>query len=281
LGNNAGQILVVTVNHSTSPFVELMLRTLFLTNDVNALDLRIVVLDNSSKDEGIEQLKEYLKGQDIALVQTGLDDAVQVEKHGAALTDFVMKNNDCSHYLFLDSDMWFFETQTIPTMLAELECASDGVFANQARIRGYFAHRIIEADGYQWAEDCPPAFETVCNGMRYEMLLAKRCSPVCSLVSNTNTFRKVVEAVGLGPATRFGVGRAFHNDTFGLMTNVMATHGLGFIVSARSVNHFTETSYKPQRRGGRDSACARMLAELRAGRGMSLDLFRESDWYPK
>jgi hypothetical protein len=73
-------------------------------------------------------------------------------------------------------------------------------------------------------------------------------------------------------------GEAIHEDTFSLMTLVMATNGLRFVVSSKTVNHFTETAYRPELRAKKDIDCLKMLKELRAGRGMELDLFRESDW---
>jgi len=76
----------------------------------------------------------------------------------------------------------------------------------------------------------------------------------------------------------FEVGSAKYYDTFSLMTHVMATHDLRFIVSSKRVNHFTMTGYQPEARGLKDSNCLTMLKELRAGRGMEINLFRESDW---
>jgi hypothetical protein len=34
----------------------------------------------------------------------------------------------------------------------------------------------------------------------------------------------------------------------------------------------------PERRAPKDRDCLKMLRELRAGRGMTLDLFLDSDW---
>jgi hypothetical protein len=99
------KIYGITVNHNTSHFVELMLRTLFLTNDLNSIDFHAVVLDNASDDECLEQLQAYLSGQNIPLIQTGFDNTLAPEKHGAAFDSFVEQHTDCTHYLFLDSDM--------------------------------------------------------------------------------------------------------------------------------------------------------------------------------
>jgi len=124
--------------------------TLFYTNDLSDIDLEIAVLDNGSNDEHRGQLKTYLADQGIPLIQTGFDNSVAPQKHGVALTNFVLENDGCTHYLFLDSDMWFVEEDTIPTMLAELVESPPDIFGCQARISGFYAHRIIEDLGYEF-----------------------------------------------------------------------------------------------------------------------------------
>ena len=271
-------IKAVTVNQDTSHFVELMLRTLFYTNDLNGIDLEIVVLDNGSDGEHLEQLQTYLADQGVPLLQTGFDNSVAPQKHGVALSNFVLENDDCTHYLFLDSDMWFVEEDTIPTMLAELVESPPDVFGCQAQIFGFYAHRIIERQGYEFDSRWHGEVERTFEDARFTLVLANRCSPVCSLIANTPVFRRVVEIIGLGRAASFGVGEGAYYDTFGLMTHVMATHDLSFIVSSKRINHFTETTYVPERRAPKNRDCLKLLRELRAGRGMALDLFWDSDW---
>ena len=278
------QIYAVTVNQNTSHFTELMLRTLFLKNDLQGIEFRITVLDNHSDDESLESLRAYLTQREITLRQTGLDTSVAPEKHGTVFARFIQEEQDCSHYLFLDSDMWFIEKDTIPTMLKELSEASSNTFANQAQIFGYYAYRIIEGkdrvagandlDGMTWETLLQNPAQTA----RYETHIGKRCSPVCTLVKNLPTFHTVVERFGLTPAIRFGPGQAIHYDTFSLMTNVMATHGYEFMVSSKRVNHFTETGYQPERRAIKDRDCQKMLQELYAGHGTDQELFWQSDW---
>lgn len=278
---SATKIYAVTVNHNTSHFVELMLRTLFFTNDLSSIDFHMFVLDNSSDDEYLGHLKAYLSDQRIPLIQTGFDNSLAPEKHAAAFDSFVEEYDDCTHYLFLDSDMWFVENNTIPTMLSELLESPPSVFANQARIYGYYAHRVIEGrDGNPGVGDVDdfPTWQVSCYDTEYATRLVRRCSPACSLVANTPVFRKVVEIIGLGRAMGFEVGSAKWYDTFSLMTHVMATHDLRFIVSSKRINHFTMAGYQPEARGLKDSNCLTMLEELRAGRGMEINLFRESDW---
>lgn len=278
------QICAVTVNQNTSHFTELMLRTLFLKNDLQGIDFKITVLDNHSDDESLESLKSFLSDRNIPLRQTGFDTGVSPEKHGTAFARFIQEEQDCSYYLFLDSDMWFVEEDTIPMMLRELSEASSNIFANQAQIFGYYAYRIIEGKGgVAGANDLDgTTWETLLQNpaqdARYKTHIGMRCSPVCTLVKNLPVFHRVVERIGLTPAIGFGPGEAVHYDTFSLMTNVMATHNFDFMVSSKRVNHFTETGYQPERRAIKDRDCRKMLQELYAGQGTDQELFWQSDW---
>jgi len=279
--SNHARIYGVTVNHNTSHFVELMVRTLLLTDDVSSLEFTLTVLDNGSDDEHLASLRSFLATQHIAFTQTGFDTSIAVEKHGVALESFVRQHADCTHYLFLDADMWFVEPYTIRTMLQELAPAEPAMFANQARIYGYYAGRIIEGrDGIPGSGpfDEQPGWPIVFENRQYDSVVASRCSPVCSLVANTPVFRRVVETVGLSQAIRFGVGRVTYHDTFSLMTHVMATHGQRFIVSSKTDNHFTQATYMAEHRAPKDRDCLLMLHDLRAGRGMSRDIFFETEW---
>lgn len=271
----------VTVNHTTSHFVELMLRTLFLTNHFADLHFEMTVLDNQSDDPHQGALHTYLTDHHMTCVQTGFDTSIAAEKHGVAFANFIREHSSCTHYLFLDADMWFIEPNTIAAMLEELRSAPGTPFGNQARILGYYAGQVIEGrdgiPGTGASDGQPPQAMTIEDRVSTQVVMP-RCSPVCSLIANTSVFRRVVETVGLAPAHRFDVGRVFFYDTFSLMTQVMATHEQSFIVSAKTVNHFTQTTYMPEHRAGKDQDCWLLLDDLRAGRGMNRANFYESDW---
>lgn len=270
-------ILGVTVTHDSSDFVELMLRTLFLTNDLGNLDLTLAVLDNSSGDAHRTRLESYLTEHGIGITPTGFAHYIAAEQHGSALTNFVQAKPDCTHYLFLDADMWFTERDTIATMLRELQGAAPDTFAVQARIYGYYLGRVYEGrdglPGTNYWEDKPEAWPIEFEDRPYKNRYATRISPVCSLIANTPLFRRIVETVGLSQAIRFGVGEVIYHDTFSLMTHVMATHDQEFIVSSKTVNHFGQTTYQSLERPPRDRDCAFLLEELRAGRGLSSQRF--------
>lgn len=257
----------VVVTQNTSQFTELMLRTLFLRNDPGALDLSLTVLDNGSAGPEHEQLCRFLDERAIPLIPTGFPPYVAAELHGAALERFVQEHAGCSHYLFLDADMWFVEPDTLGTMQRELGAAGTGVFAVQARIFSHYHGLVYEGrEGVAGthAFDLIPTWPIEFEGRTYANRYQPRLSPVCCLVRNTPLFRRIVEVFGLTQAIRFGVREVFYHDTFSLMTQIMATHGQRFIVSARTIHHFTQTTYKDAERTDREADCARMLEELRS-----------------
>ena len=270
--SDRASIHAVTVTQNTSAFAELMLRTLFLTNELSGFEFRVSVLDNNSNDPGFPPLKDYLAAKGIPLLSTGFDYYVAAEQHGAALGDFVRDHADATYYLFLDADMWFIEQSTIATMLDELRAAGPNTFAIQAQIYGYYAgfvyegrDRIAGTNAFEHIPTWPIEFE----GRTYVNHYAPRCSPVCSLIANTPLFREIVATVGLSQAIRFGIGEVVYHDTFSLMTQVMATHAQRFVVSSKRVNHFTQTSYLDADRSRRDRDCSVLLERLRAGENVA------------
>lgn len=275
--NSNVALQAVVVTQDTSHFAELMLRTLFATNDLNGFDFAATILDNSSSDQHLDGLRAFGRERGVLIIGTAFQNYVAAELHGTALTRFVQEKPDCTHYLFLDADMWFVEPDTIATMVNELRAAPADTFAMQARIYGYYAGFVYEgSDGVPGtnAFDHIPTWPIEFEGRTYANRYAPRCSPVCSLVANTPLFRDIVGAVGLSQAISFRVGEVVYYDTFGLMTQVMATHGQQFAVSSKTVNHFTQTTYLNKERADRDRDCLLMLEELRAGRGLSDPIFR-------
>ena len=62
------------------------------------------------------------------------------------------------------------------------------------------------------------------------------------------------------------------------MTQVMATHDQSFIVSSKTINHFTQVTYMSEHRAPKDRDCWLLLDDIREGRGISRENFYESDW---
>ena len=107
----------VAVNHSTSRYMELMLRSMFARHR-SGLDLSVTVLDNSSGDD-MADLRAYAETVGVQIVQSGFTTQTEWNSHGEALSRFVIEQPDCTHYLFLDPDVCFVQEDTIDVSLAK------------------------------------------------------------------------------------------------------------------------------------------------------------------
>jgi GT2 family glycosyltransferase len=239
------RIEAATVNHNTSSYAELMLRSLFATHSPD-LDLSVTVFDNASEDDAAG-LRAYAEEMGVPIVQSGFTTQTQNNSHGEILRRFVLEHPDCTHYLFLDADVCFVQDDTIGVMLEELEKAGDA-FGIGPRL--------------SWDGVTELSEEALRNPDLYEA----RLHPCCALVKNTGLFRRVVEEVGLSCVKYLWAEREEYLDTFKLMTKVIKTHGLRHLISSRMVVHFFCVSYEwdpprlMQEKGQRRDA---LLAELR------------------
>jgi hypothetical protein len=218
-----GRIEAVTVNHNTSPYCELMLRSLF-AHHPHAQNLSLTVLDNASLDD-MSSLKAYAESQGVPILPSGFTTKTQNNSHGEVLRRFVWEHPNCTHYLFLDTDVCFLEANTIGDMLEELD-ADANAFGIGARMSWDGVDEIPEAVRKENPDICDA-----------------RLHPGCALVKNTALFRNVVDQVGLSSLKYFWAERDEFLDTFKLMTRVMSTHGLRHVISAHMVLHFFCVSY--------------------------------------
>jgi hypothetical protein len=210
-----------TVNHNTSLYVELMLRSLFATHSLD-LDLSITVFDNASEDDAAG-LCAYAEKMGVPIVQSGFTTKTQNNSHGEILRRFVLERPDCTHYLFLDADACFVQEDTIDVMLGELE-ACDDAFGVGARMADWGGEQELAEEYREKAYYC-------------------RLHPFCALVKNTDVFRRVVDEIGLSCVNYLWAEDEEYLDTFMLMTRVMRTHGLRHILSCKMVIHFFSVSY--------------------------------------
>jgi hypothetical protein len=233
----ADRIEAVSVNHNTSPYMELMLRSLFARH-APGLDLRLTVFDNASDDDG-GGLRAYAARRGVPIVPSGFTTQSRNNSHGEILRRFVLDRPDCTHYLFLDADVCFVQDDTLPTMLRELAAAGDA-FGIGPRLSWDGLAELPAAV----SRDNPDIY-------------AARLHPCCALVKNTDLFRRVVGEIGLSCVRYLWAERDQYLDTFKLMTRVMATHGLRHRLSSAMVIHFFCVSYD------QDPAPARARAERR------------------
>jgi hypothetical protein len=216
------KIEAVTVNHNTSQYMELMLRSLFAHH--SEINLSLTLLDNASTDD-LSELKAYVKSKGLCIKQTGFTTKTKNNSHGEILGEFVLNHPDCTHYLFLDADVCFLEDNTIGFLLQELE-ERDDAFGIGPRMSWDGVEEIPQ----EARKDNPD----ICDA---------RLHPCCALVKNTALFRQVVKEVGLSSANYLWAEREEIFDTFKLLTKVMKTHGLKHMISSQMVLHFFCVSY--------------------------------------
>ena len=159
------KIEAVSVNHNTSRYMELMLRSLFAHHPAG-LNLSLTVFDNASTDDTSE-LIAYTESQGIPFIQSGFSTATKNNSHGEILSKFVLEHPDCTHYLFLDTDVCFLKENTIGALLKELEERED-------------AFGIGPRTSWDGTEEIPQDVRNdnpdICDA---------RLHPCCALVKNT------------------------------------------------------------------------------------------------
>lgn len=262
-------IEAVTVNHNTSVFVELMLRSLRLCMHPS---ISITVMDNASSDvDDMHKLSAYANSQSISLVQSGFDTKPKhVNSHGEVLRDFVLSHSDCSHYLFVDPDIYFTDRDAIEVMRDKLD-ATPSAFAVVPRI-------ILDGDYSSCSLKKSSEYSRGISAMNYSMrwqngaqspfaeclaTMGSRLHPFCALIENSDLFREVVNEVGLSNAWTFEVKNGTHWDTLGLMTAVMKTHGLQYSRSSVKVLHFSGVSHNLLGLEEKRARCMTLLNALR------------------
>lgn len=239
-------IEAISVNHNTSSYLELMLRSLFARHSPS-LNLTLTVFDNASTDDRSGLLR-FAGEIGVPVQQSGCTTETNHNSHGEILQRFVLEHPRCSHYLFLDADVCFVQQDTIPVMLRELE-GSDDLFGIGARM------------SWDGVTEIP---EDVRNAN--PDLYQARLHPCCALVKNTEIFRDVVREIGLSCVEYLWADHTEYLDTFKLMTRVMTTHGLHHGISSQMVLHFFAVSYnwEPiQLREHKQRRCNELLAMLR------------------
>jgi hypothetical protein len=240
------RIEAVSVNHNTSAYLELMLRSLFARHGPD-LPLTLTVYDNAS-EEDTAGLRAYAASRGIPILPSGFTVHSRHNSHGEVLRRFVLERPACSHYLFLDADICFVQDDTIGIMRREL-AAAEGAFGIGAR------------QSWDGLSEIPAAVRAanpdICDA---------RLHPCCALVENSPIFRQVVEEIGFSCARYLWAEREEYLDTFTLLTRVMRTHGRRHVLASCLVRHFFCASYEPdaalaaRKAQWRDAA----LADLRA-----------------
>lgn len=221
------RIAAVTVNHNTSGYTELLLRSLFATHSpAGELGLSLTVLDNESEDD-TSRLRAYAAEVGVPVLPSGFTTHTKHNSHGHILRDFVLGHPEATHCLFLDTDAVFFQPNAIGTMADELDAAPNDVFAIGARIASTY-----EPDKDKVVE---PGDITV----HYE----NRVHPFCALFRNTPLFRRAAEQIGFSEVIYRWADREEFIDTAMLFTTAMRVFGYRHVLSSAKVAHFFAVSY--------------------------------------
>lgn len=242
------RIAAVCVNHNTSLYVELMLRSLFANHTApQAFGLDLTILDNESEDDPASLL-EYAACVGVPVRPSGFSTHTKHISHGEVLRRFVLDHPDATYYLFLDADIVFHQPSTLDTLVAELDQAPGDVYAAAPRVA--FAH-----NGQEVPED-----------NRYN-IYERRLHPLCALFRSTPVFRRVAEHVGFHCYRSLWAEWDQYLDTNELMTVVMRTHGLRFVRCDPTVLHFFGVSYDlygPEYLRNKATTRDRLLADYRS-----------------
>lgn len=268
-------IEAVIVNHNTSDFAELCLRSLVARSSGLDMQLRITVSDNHSADNGLELLQRATAdvGAAFELSRWPADEA-RVNTHGDALRDFVVARPESDFYLFLDADIVFTNDDALPTMIRELE-GEPSLWAVQARFVNTERHRGPRASldiGAGTPQHLYTGFEGPASGWRTSFPVVgsgqRRCHPGCALIRNSLPFRRTASRLGFATAVVLSAEAAVagYYDTMALASAVLSTHSLDYALSAAEVAHYFNVSYDERTALTADkrSDAQRQLASLRA-----------------
>ncbi|HEX2908989.1 MAG TPA: hypothetical protein VHO69_19105 [Phototrophicaceae bacterium] len=266
-------IEAVVVNHNTSTFTELAVRSLLAMHS-DTLDVAMTILDNASTDN-TNALRAYAAASDIPYQQSGFNTESSVNTHGEVLRAFVLNHPDPAYYLLLDSDICFIQPNTLLTMQHELD-THDQAFAIQPRMT-WDGETEMPGAGWHIAEDNPLHYrshladqpisdvELVRKGSSSCGTLRPRCHPGCTLVKNTPIFRRVAEHIGFSTAWLYGEAQPISGfyDTFALACQVMKTHNQCYLLSSAMVLHFFCVSYDLTGMEWKQQVCQERLQLLR------------------
>ena len=204
-------IAAVLVNHNTSAYAELAIRSLFVQNP--DVELTLTVYDNASTDDRSGMLAAADRYH-ARVLSSGFSIGTPGNSHGEVLRQFTLDpaTTTADQLLFLDADVCFTRSGTIATLLRSLTSDPDAFGAGPR----------MSWDG----ETSTPA-----RLNENPAVYRDRLHPCCALITNTPTFRAVVEQVGLSCARMLYADHDDFLDTFELMTRVMRTHGLRHVIA--------------------------------------------------
>lgn len=239
------RVQVLSVNHGTTPYADLLLRSL-VAHHADRSQIDVLLLDSGSAD--LERL-EWARRLGVEIKPSGYGLDVPITTHGEILRDGVLAKPDCDAYLFVDSDVCFLADDTISTMAAELFADPD-LWAVRALWEGWGGGPLYEPDGHP-NHDISRIRQSIRmfnqsefgEWLEWDTGYGDRVHPFCVLVRNDKPLRLAVELIGLSPSGTECVKGAMWWDTLGLLTEVMKTHSRTWRRSSQRVLHFSSVSW--------------------------------------
>jgi hypothetical protein len=263
----------VIVNHNTSRFAEIAVRSLHLAASAAPVPVRITVVDNHSTDDtgplraALRQCGARWEPSRWPAGRHGLN------THGDVLRDFVLARPDAPAFLIADSDICFFDPAVLAVMCAEL--AEDAaVWAVGARLlteqvatgAGSFGdavrhrRRYVALTARMDVQTDDGSVSTV--DLEHQARRLPRCHPGCALIRNGRPFQQAVRHLGLSAAWVWANDPQLGGlrDTLSMVSGAMRTHELHSRISAAPVLHFGHGTQV-----GLTARQESLLARLRAG----------------
>lgn len=251
-------IHAVSVNHNSTVYMELMLRSLYAQNP--DVPLTATIFDNDSDDgvAAMHGLREFAARRDVPILRSGFSLRTANNSHGEILRRFALDpaRATADFLLFLDADVCFTQAGTLRHLLDALAADRSAFGAGPWMSWDGVTHSLCSGQA-------PLPAAVVANPALY----VNRLHPCCALVRNTPLFRRVVEAVGLSAVSYHWAERSEYLDTVELMTRVMGTHGQHHVIADALVMHAFAVSYPndwesllPEKHRRRDEWLARFRA---------------------
>lgn len=240
-------ITAISVNHNTSAYMELMLRSFDATHSRDAV-AHWALYDNASTDD-TSALMAYAQARGTPIVPSGYSLDTAFNSHGHVLCQGVQAHPTSDFYLLLDADVVFTQPDTIPRLVTLLDAHPDA----------WAAGVCPSWDGiHEIPRDARDDNPDICDA---------RLHPCCAVLRNTPLLQQLVTQVGFHTYVQHWPDRDEYLDTCKMLTHVMQTHRMHHVVSENiMVKHFFCTSYTwdpPELVAQKQHECAQRLQALR------------------
>ena len=192
--------------------------------------------------------------------------------------EFVISHPKCSYYIFLDTDICFYQKNVINTMLTEIENEKDAYAVLAKLMSGknenvsYFYPRrkvvwdidcgfsVYTADGHKKMFNDRLNKHFLGKGME----VPRELPPHCTLIKNTAFFRRVAKYTSFSDVCTFEQGMGSVYDILGLVALIMKINRKSIIHSSCSVKHFGRVTYANSKELARKrQLCQKLIGNIR------------------